>query len=159
MTTKAWNRNQRWVWRNGTQISMWNILGQTTSCCLQSFFLPKQPKKLCSIGGNSQSCWMLLVRKAHKIPLRKLDYSAPIFNYVFTIFDVAALVQQNLNWVSCHVECWNSPFNINTFTFGFVHCLFQGGPCPLHLRYQKTNRDVIGSKKCKERLKRLWWNF
>ena len=46
MTTKAWNRNQRWVWRNVTQIFMWNILGQTTSCCLQSFFFTETSQKV-----------------------------------------------------------------------------------------------------------------
>ena len=63
------------------------------------FLLLKQPKKLCSIWGNSQSCWILLVSEANKFPLRKLGYSTPIF-IVFTIFDVSVLVQQNLNWVS-----------------------------------------------------------
>ena len=28
-----------------------------------------------------------------------------------------------------------------------------------HFRYQKTNTDVVGSKKCKERVRRLWQNF
>lgn len=100
MTTKAWNRNQRWVWRSVTQIFMWNILGQTTSCCLQSFFLLKQPTKLYSIWGNSQSCWMLLVRKAHKIPLRKLDYSTPFF--ILSLPFLMLLFLCNKTWTEYH---------------------------------------------------------
>ena len=107
---------------DGTQIFLWNFLGQTTFCCLQVYILLKQPKMLCSIWGNSQTCWILLVRKAHKIPLRKLGYSTPHFLLCLYHFWCCCSCVTKLNWVSCHVECWNSPFNI-------VHCLFQDSLC------------------------------
>ena len=92
------------------------------------FFLLKQPKTLCSIWGNSQSCWMFLVRKAHKIPLRKLGYSTLHLLCLYHFWC----------WCSCATKlelsikpCWilNGPFNINTFTLGFVHCLFLDSLC------------------------------
>ena len=129
MTSRAWSRNQDGFEEMEKKFPCGTFWDRQHLVASKVFLLLKQPEKMCSIWGNSQSRWILLLRKAHKIPLRKLDYSTPIFYHVFTIFDVDVLVQQNLNWVSCHVECWNSPFNINTFTLGFVHCLFQDSLC------------------------------
>ena len=36
-TAKAWTRYQRWLWRNGTQISVWNIPSGKTGLPFQMF--------------------------------------------------------------------------------------------------------------------------
>jgi len=56
MVAKAWNWYQRWLWRNGTRTSAWNIPSGKTGLPFQMFFCSQkfstgttQPKKLCSI--------------------------------------------------------------------------------------------------------------
>ena len=52
--TNAWNWYHRWLWRNGTQISVWNIATKKTElpvqvfCCSWKFPL-KQSKRSCFI--------------------------------------------------------------------------------------------------------------
>ena len=36
-TAKAWNWNQRWLWKNGTRISLWNISSGKTGLPFQMF--------------------------------------------------------------------------------------------------------------------------
>ena len=66
------------------------------------FLLLKQPKKLCSIWGNSQSRWILLVSEANKIPLRKLGYSTPIF--IMSLPFLMLLFLSNKTWTECHIK-------------------------------------------------------
>ena len=100
-TAKAWTRYQRWLWRNGTRISvLWNIPSRKTGLPFQIFcrciatghFPVEWPKKLCAIyfpTWFSGKFWYMVNNKLSRllsrdrkqnIP-RPVGYSMKTFSY------------------------------------------------------------------------------